>query len=404
MDSSDPPNVDAAMFLAMDIMPLVWREAPDVRLILVGGDPPDEVRARLAHNEMVDVTGYVPDLAPLFYRSRVCQSALWRYGAGVKGKIVSSLVAGVPVVTTAVGNEGIGLVDGREALVGETPEELAAAVLRLLREPALCASLSTAGSEVIRRHFSVDSAREVMQGILRMKLCTVCGHISAKPRDETPGNTTRAAGKLVCGNCGATSQDKMLADVLLGPMRANRMNSLRDAAPELSRLRIHALGAIGPVVEQLRESAYFTCSDGSATETSSTVPLREHEVDLLVSPGCSGQRHIGEDFLREARRVVKIGGRYVLAASGSAREETTSSAAALPDSWLPCVGAWTIQSGSRRIRRPGAHRDTTPPEMHLITLDVFGPSSARPYAFADPSELIFIFIDSGWSVGTDVRL
>src|SRR3954452_5308920 len=149
-----PPNVDAALWLVRDIMPLVWREAPDTQLILVGDAPTEEVRA-LDADQRVEVTGYVPELTPYFDRARVSISPL-RYGAGVKGKIVSSLAAGVPVITTAVGNEGIALVGGQEVLLGETPEELSAAVLRLLRDPTLCASLSAAGVMVIRQRFSED--------------------------------------------------------------------------------------------------------------------------------------------------------------------------------------------------------------------------------------------------------
>ena len=158
-----PPNVDAAAWLVREIMPLVWAQAPDVRLLLVGSAPPPEVQALAGPR--VEVTGFVPDIAPLYARSRMSVSPL-RYGAGVKGKIVASLQAGVPVVTTAIGNEGLDLVPGIEALVAGTAPMLAAAILDLWRDPAMQHRLARAGQAVLRDRYSDAAARRAMQSVL----------------------------------------------------------------------------------------------------------------------------------------------------------------------------------------------------------------------------------------------
>jgi GT2 family glycosyltransferase len=150
------PNVDAATVLVREVMPLVWERVPDARVLLVGGYVTPEVAALASRR--VEVTGHAPDLAPLWARARMSVSPL-RYGAGVKGKIVSSLEAGVPVVTTAVGNEGIRLAAGVEALIGETPAELAAHVLALYADPARATALAEAGRRVVHERFSVARAR-----------------------------------------------------------------------------------------------------------------------------------------------------------------------------------------------------------------------------------------------------
>ncbi|MFN8623866.1 MAG: glycosyltransferase, partial [Chloroflexota bacterium] len=90
------PNVDAAILLVREVMPRVWAAVPDAEALIVGSDPTPEVLALAG--DRVTVTGWVPDLAPWFARSRMTLSAL-RYGSGLKGKIVASLEAGVPVVT-----------------------------------------------------------------------------------------------------------------------------------------------------------------------------------------------------------------------------------------------------------------------------------------------------------------
>ena len=154
------PNVDAALWLARDIFPLIAAEIPEARLVVLGSDPPPEVLA-LAGGAVV-VPGYVPDLAPFYDAARMSLSPL-RYGAGVKGKVVSSLQAGVPVVTTPVGAEGIGLRDGIDALVADDAAGIAACAVRLLRDPALCATLAEAGGRLVHERFSTEAARTAMR-------------------------------------------------------------------------------------------------------------------------------------------------------------------------------------------------------------------------------------------------
>jgi GT2 family glycosyltransferase len=159
------PNVDAAKVLVENVMPLVWRSVPDARVMLVGSDPPPDV-CRLAADR-VEVVGYVPHLEPYYQQARMSVSPL-RYGAGVKGKIIASLEQGVPVITTPIGNEGIDLEPGVEVLVGETPAEIAAHVVRLFKDTALLHSLAKAGRSVIRARFGEEKARDAFLGALHL--------------------------------------------------------------------------------------------------------------------------------------------------------------------------------------------------------------------------------------------
>jgi glycosyltransferase involved in cell wall biosynthesis len=158
------PNINAALVLAQEVMPIVWRQLPDVPLLLVGNAPPPQVRA-LA-DDRVTVTGYVPDLDPYYARARVSANPL-RFGAGLKGKIVSSLAAGVPVVATSIANEGIGLEDGHEALFGETPAELAAHIVRLFSDDALAEEMGRRGRELVMRRFSPEKTTRAVLAAAR---------------------------------------------------------------------------------------------------------------------------------------------------------------------------------------------------------------------------------------------
>ena len=123
------PNLDAALLLAEIVMPLVWQTAPDIECLLAGSSMPDRLH-RLA-NPRLRLLGAVPDLhAGVLDRVRLTVAPL-RFGAGVKGKVLESLAAGVPCVMTPVGAEGLALPPTLQALVSADAAALAATICRL---------------------------------------------------------------------------------------------------------------------------------------------------------------------------------------------------------------------------------------------------------------------------------
>lgn len=158
------PNVDAVVYFVKEIFPLVKQRMPDVRFYIVGSNPPKEVLS--LQSDAVMVTGYVEDVAPYFENCKVFVAPL-RYGAGVKGKILLSMSYGMPVVTTSIGSEGIGLVDGQNVLVADDPQEFAQKVILLCNEEELWSKLSRNSLEHIRRCFSYEMAREQFKELMK---------------------------------------------------------------------------------------------------------------------------------------------------------------------------------------------------------------------------------------------
>ncbi|MGH7489965.1 MAG: glycosyltransferase, partial [bacterium] len=157
------PNVDAARFLVQEVMPHIWQEVPDARALLVGSDPPAEVLG--LSSDRVQVTGYVDDLRPWYTKARMSISPI-RFGAGVKGKLLESLAMGVPVVTTTIGNEGLGLVAGKEAMIADDAGSIAAAAIALFGDDGLTASLATAGQAVVRDRYSQEAVSRALSDAL----------------------------------------------------------------------------------------------------------------------------------------------------------------------------------------------------------------------------------------------
>ncbi|MCX7032619.1 MAG: glycosyltransferase [Arenimonas sp.] len=159
-----PPNVDAAVWMARDILPQVRARLPGAVLHLVGADAPPDVVA-LGELPGVQLHGFVPDLTPLLEGTRVGVAPL-RYGAGVKGKVNQSLAHGQPMVATLCAVEGMHLVDGVDVLVADDTEAFAAAVVRLHEDRALWEKLAEGGLENTRRHFSPAAVRATLHTLL----------------------------------------------------------------------------------------------------------------------------------------------------------------------------------------------------------------------------------------------
>jgi polysaccharide biosynthesis protein PslH len=135
------PNVTAAVSLARDIFPKVRQQRPDAELILVGRDPAAEVKA--FHGQAgITVAGSVPSVRPYLERASLLAVPL-DSGGGTRLKILEAFAAGLPVVSTAVGAEGIDATPGTEIVIAERPE-MADAIVQLVADQERSNRVATA--------------------------------------------------------------------------------------------------------------------------------------------------------------------------------------------------------------------------------------------------------------------
>jgi len=152
MDS--PANTDGIAFLMDEIWPLVVRERPAARALVVGRNPQpslfDAVRSR---NLAWTVTGSVPDIRPHMAQAHLAVIPL-RVGSGTRIKAFEAMAMGRPVVATTVGIEGLDITPGEHFLAADTAEDFAAAILHLLADPAERDRLARAARARLEARFS----------------------------------------------------------------------------------------------------------------------------------------------------------------------------------------------------------------------------------------------------------
>jgi polysaccharide biosynthesis protein PslH len=127
------PNVDAVLWFAHAVLPLIRRELPHVRFWVVGRDPHPRLKP-LIQDPAVVVTGRVEDTRPYFAAAGVYVIPL-RIGGGTRLKVLEAMAMSKAIVSTALGCEGFDVVSGQELLIADSPAAFAAAVVTLLRDP-----------------------------------------------------------------------------------------------------------------------------------------------------------------------------------------------------------------------------------------------------------------------------
>lgn len=118
----------AARFLALDVMPRVWRVHSDARLTIAGANPTSDVVA--LKGPRVAVTGYVDDLRPYIERATVVACPI-RIGTGLKTKVLQAMALQTPVVASGAANRGIEAIEGEHIEIADEAEAFGDAVLRL---------------------------------------------------------------------------------------------------------------------------------------------------------------------------------------------------------------------------------------------------------------------------------
>lgn len=152
------PNIDAVKYYFGAMHDALRAAVPNLRVLIVGHNPPPELQA---YGDLpgVTVTGSVPDIRPWMARSWL-QMVPLRLGGGTRLKIVESMAAGLPVVSTAVGAQGLAVRDGVEMLLADDPADFVRKVSGLLNNPAERERMSANARLFVEANYSWQSLGE----------------------------------------------------------------------------------------------------------------------------------------------------------------------------------------------------------------------------------------------------
>jgi glycosyltransferase involved in cell wall biosynthesis len=144
-------NIEAATNFARLVWPEIRQKHPELQFTIVGRNPPAGV-TELSSIDGIEVTGSVADVRP-YYREALAAVVPLNVGGGSRLKILEAMAAGVPVVSTKLGAEGLDVTDEQNILLSDSPKELVDGIFKVIDRADLRAQLITGGLALVRAHY-----------------------------------------------------------------------------------------------------------------------------------------------------------------------------------------------------------------------------------------------------------
>lgn len=158
-----PPNVEGAIFLANEVMPLVRKEFPKAKLMLAGARPDQKVQE--LQNELTQVTGWVDDMRDCYGQAKVFVAPMM-IGTGLQNKLLEAMAMKLPCITSTLANNALQAKPGTEILISANADEYAKHIVDLLSDEEKAHSIAKAGYQLVSKDFSWEGATKPLVNIL----------------------------------------------------------------------------------------------------------------------------------------------------------------------------------------------------------------------------------------------
>ncbi|MGB0391572.1 MAG: glycosyltransferase [Salibacteraceae bacterium] len=160
---SYPPNIKAAHYLAMEILPLILKKIPNVKLVIAGADPHASVKNLESKN--IIVTGWLDNIADA-YNEALAFIAPMQIGTGMQNKILEAMAMKVPCITSKLAGDAIGATHEFNILIANTTEDFAAFALQLIKEKELGIQISSNAYQWVKEKYDWNTNGEALLRLL----------------------------------------------------------------------------------------------------------------------------------------------------------------------------------------------------------------------------------------------
>lgn len=171
------PNEDAVLYFVKEIFPSIKKQLPEIKFYIVGNNPSEKIKA--LQSDDIIVTGWVADVKKYLDKCRIEVVPL-RFGAGNKGKVGEALSNGLPIVTTTIGAEGMGIENKKHAFVSDDSKQFAEYVVELYNSEELWNKFSREGKKLVEQQYS--------SSLMRRRLEFIFNHTKKSLSNETALN------------------------------------------------------------------------------------------------------------------------------------------------------------------------------------------------------------------------
>ena len=158
-----PPNVDSVVYLVNKIMPLVWKQRPNIRLVIVGAQPSAKV-LRLKSDKVI-VTGWVEDISVYYSRSKIFVAPM-QIGTGLQNKLLEAMAMKLPCITSELANNALGASHNEDILIGNNEVEYTEHIIRLIENVNLQKEIAQKGYEFVKKNYTWEGSTAILEKLI----------------------------------------------------------------------------------------------------------------------------------------------------------------------------------------------------------------------------------------------
>jgi len=159
-----PPNIESAVYIAQEIMPLLKKQKPDANLVIAGANPAPEVLK--LKSDSINVTGWVDDIREPFSQSKI-HLAPMLISIGLQNKILQAMAMKIPCIVSSQANNAIHAPTDDCLLIADSPSEYVEKILLLLRDQTLYDKIADHAHSFVRKNFDWGAMNAKLEKVLR---------------------------------------------------------------------------------------------------------------------------------------------------------------------------------------------------------------------------------------------
>jgi len=161
-----PPNVESVEYLVKNILPLVWKTMPDVKLLVSGATPHAKVLALAS--DKITISGWVDDIRENFAKSKILIAPM-QISIGLQNKLLEAMAMQIPCVTSKLANNALGAKHNEQIMVAETPQQYADAIIDLLQNEKKANEIAMNGYRFVINNFNWESTTAQLSTLFQQK-------------------------------------------------------------------------------------------------------------------------------------------------------------------------------------------------------------------------------------------
>lgn len=158
-----PPNVDSVVYLVNNVMPLVWKENPNIKLIIVGAQPAAKVLK--LKSDRVIITGWVEDISPYYSKSKVFIAPM-QIGTGLQNKLLEAMAMKLPCITSELANNALGAKHEENILIGADDNDYKDHVLKLINDDNYQIELAEKGHRFVKENYTWEGSTSILEKLI----------------------------------------------------------------------------------------------------------------------------------------------------------------------------------------------------------------------------------------------